>query len=274
MSGKIKFKIGEFSKLCSVTVKTLRHYQKIGLLLPHEVDKWTKYRYYDVTQLSQMVRIRKLKELGLSLEEIRDMFEDGQSEPAKDIVAAKISQTQQELELLRKRLKGLRSIEEGTTKQNTMVKITIKPLPSGVVASFRTHLKGYEKLGELCWNVIGPEMQRLGCECPKETEYCFTIDYNRNHNPEDIDLEYCEVVKERKEESDLIKFRDLPLVEKAVCVEHKGEYVFDEDVAEIMKYIESHGLQVADEWRFCYIHGAWDCESSEDWLTEIQVPVK
>lgn len=34
-----KYKIGEFSKLCRVTVKTLRHYEELGLLTPAEVDE-------------------------------------------------------------------------------------------------------------------------------------------------------------------------------------------------------------------------------------------
>lgn len=52
MKNKMKFKIGEFSKLCQVTVKTLRHYEEIGLMIPVEVDEWTGYRYYDISQLS------------------------------------------------------------------------------------------------------------------------------------------------------------------------------------------------------------------------------
>ena len=44
MKNKMKFKIGEFSKLCQVTVKTLRHYEEIGLMIPVEVDEWTGYR--------------------------------------------------------------------------------------------------------------------------------------------------------------------------------------------------------------------------------------
>ena len=39
MKNKMKFKIGEFSKLCQVTVKTLRHYEEIGLMIPVEVDR-------------------------------------------------------------------------------------------------------------------------------------------------------------------------------------------------------------------------------------------
>ena len=48
MSEKTKLKIGEFSKLMQVTVKTLRHYEQMGLLIPYEVDKWTGYRYYTI----------------------------------------------------------------------------------------------------------------------------------------------------------------------------------------------------------------------------------
>jgi len=62
---KIKLKIGEFSKLCFVTVKTLRHYEKLGLLLPHDVDEWTGYRYYDVNQMKELNDILNLKKTGV-----------------------------------------------------------------------------------------------------------------------------------------------------------------------------------------------------------------
>ena len=38
---EIKFKIGEFSRLSKVTVRALRHYEQIGLLIPEIVDRWT-----------------------------------------------------------------------------------------------------------------------------------------------------------------------------------------------------------------------------------------
>ena len=44
MREKTKLKIGEFSQMMQVTVKTLRHYEKKGLLLPCEVDEWTGYK--------------------------------------------------------------------------------------------------------------------------------------------------------------------------------------------------------------------------------------
>lgn len=61
---KIKFKIGEFSRLNRVTVKTLRYYEEIGLLVPYETDEWTGYRYYSVEQFQQVNTIIYLKQLG------------------------------------------------------------------------------------------------------------------------------------------------------------------------------------------------------------------
>ncbi len=54
MSYKTKLRIGEFSQLMQVTVKTLRHYEQKGLLLPDEVDEWTGYRYYGIGQMQTL----------------------------------------------------------------------------------------------------------------------------------------------------------------------------------------------------------------------------
>jgi len=42
MTKNIRLTIGEFSRFCQVTVKTLRHYERMKLLVPHEVDEWTQ----------------------------------------------------------------------------------------------------------------------------------------------------------------------------------------------------------------------------------------
>ena len=54
MNFKKKLKIGEFSQLMQVTVKTLRHYEQKGLLVPDEVDEWTGYRYYSIDQMQRL----------------------------------------------------------------------------------------------------------------------------------------------------------------------------------------------------------------------------
>ena len=77
MSYRNKLKIGEFSRLMQVTVKTLRHYEHKGLLIPDEIDEWTGYRYYNIEQMLRelSLRHRKLLDWRDSLNEIRTMEE-------------------------------------------------------------------------------------------------------------------------------------------------------------------------------------------------------
>ncbi|MCH5281911.1 MAG: MerR family transcriptional regulator [Lachnospiraceae bacterium] len=62
-------KIEEFSKLSHLTVKTLRFYEKEGLLISENVDEWTGYRYYDKSQLEDAAIIKSYRQLGLTIDE-------------------------------------------------------------------------------------------------------------------------------------------------------------------------------------------------------------
>ena len=66
------YKIGEFSALTGLSVKTLRYYDEINLLKPSHVDNYTNYRYYTAEELQQFKRIEYLKKLGFTLEEIKN----------------------------------------------------------------------------------------------------------------------------------------------------------------------------------------------------------
>ena len=70
----VMFSIGEFARLGGVSVRTLRHYDEIGLLHPATVDQDTGYRGYTADQLSPLNRIVALKDLGLSLTQIRRLL--------------------------------------------------------------------------------------------------------------------------------------------------------------------------------------------------------
>ena len=92
------FKIGEFSQMGQVSVRMLRHYDKMGLLVPNHVDKFTGYRYYALDQLPRLNRILALKDLGLSLEEISHLLEnDLQAEQLHGMLLMKQSQIEQSI---------------------------------------------------------------------------------------------------------------------------------------------------------------------------------
>ncbi|MCM3675409.1 MerR family transcriptional regulator [Peribacillus simplex] len=62
------------AKLRSVTVDTLRHYDKIGLLKPYHIDPETGYRYYSISQYEVLGTIKELRRIGFSLGKIKQFL--------------------------------------------------------------------------------------------------------------------------------------------------------------------------------------------------------
>ena len=274
MSNKTHLKIGEFSKLMQVTVKTLRHYEQRGLLLPDKVDMWTGYRYYSIAQMQRLNIIRSLQRQGFTLEEIKELLEDGMQMPSIEQLTKKIEETEQQLQLLIERRKQLLKWIDSHKQIKSMEKFSIQSLPEIIVASHREIIPDYSARGMLCVNKIGPEMQRLGCKCPAPG-YCFTIEHSKEYRSTDIDIEYCEQVEEMGQDSDIIQFKRLPAVPKALCMKHVGPYErFHESFTEAFAYIEEQGYKIAGDFRTCYIDGVWNQEDPEQWLSIIQIQIE
>jgi DNA-binding transcriptional MerR regulator len=76
--------IGRFARLSGLSVETLHHYDEVGLLRPAEVDGDTGYRRYRPDQLPEARAIRRLRELELSLDQIREVLATGDLSLLKD----------------------------------------------------------------------------------------------------------------------------------------------------------------------------------------------
>jgi DNA-binding transcriptional MerR regulator len=131
------FSIGEFARLGSVSVRTLRHYEEIGLLHPARVDPETGYRCYSPAQLGQLNRIIALKELGLSLAQARLLLAGITLQELHGMLLLRRAQLEQELEAHKNQLLEVEArlsyiAREGTTPADD---VTVKKIPAmGVVA--------------------------------------------------------------------------------------------------------------------------------------------
>ena len=272
MMSKNKLMIKEFSLLCGVTVKTLRHYEKVGLLQPAEVDEWTGYRYYNVAQMQTLANIRRLKRIGFSLDEILDLSERGTLIPSPEMLRKKIVACHEELLAVQRRYNLLCDMEDSQNKLFNMENFSIGFLPEIIVASHREVIPTYADLGRVCYEKIGPEMARLGCKCV-EPGYCFTMEHHE-YRPEQIDIEYCEQVEEMGHDSDIIQFKRLPAIPKVLFVKHVGPYDrFYDTFVEAFRYMDENGLQLGGQPRTSYVDGVWNQEDPEQWLSILQIPL-
>lgn len=266
------FPIGIFSKINKVTTKTLRHYEKVGLLAPEYVDESTRYRYYTSSQIPKLHRIVALKQMGLSLIEIKSVIESEES--IKQILIEKEEEILTLIKEEEAKLAKLRHYLNQLEGEFDMADIMIKSLPKVKVASMRQVIKGYDELFELCPHVMGPEMKRLGCICAVPS-YCFNIYHDGEYKEFDIDVEICEAVTELKEDTNLLKFKEIEAEKMAACILHHGPYSsLARSYASVFKWIEDNGYEVIDSPRESYIDGIWNKEDESEWLTEIQIPIK
>lgn len=112
--------IQAFAKLCGCNPQTLRYYDKVDLLKPGRVDKFTGYRYYDEAQALTFVKIKNLQLGGFSIEEIRPLLAADDEEVYRAF-EAKITEQQARLEAMKNIQRSYRS--EMTTMRNTIENI-------------------------------------------------------------------------------------------------------------------------------------------------------
>jgi DNA-binding transcriptional MerR regulator len=106
--------IGDFSKMTFLSVKALRHYHEVGLLAPAEIDPDTGYRRYDAAQVPTAQVIRRLRELDMSLDEVRAVIEAPDVGARNAAIGAHLRRMEGELEQTRETVKSLRLLLDDT----------------------------------------------------------------------------------------------------------------------------------------------------------------
>ena len=261
------YKIGEFSKLARTTIKTLRYYEQVGLLKPSFVDE-NGYRYYEGEDLIVLNRIMSLRQMNFTIEEIKKIL-DG-----KDLQEL-LTHKKNELENISNNIHEQISKINYLLKENKMnYEVSTKILPECIVYYKEGYLKKYSDSTEFILSSADECLEdNPNIKCI-EPDYCFMEYLDNEYKEENIHARYSQAVLKAGKENETIKFRKV-LETKAICILYKGCYENIRDAyAFLTKYIEDNKLEVIDYFREVYIDGPWNKEKSEEYLTEIEVPIK
>jgi effector-binding domain-containing protein len=268
------FKIGDFSRLSRISVKTLRYYDEIGLLKPVKVDQFTAYRYYSADQLPKLNYIIALKDMGLSLEEVAT-FVDNSLEPhqMRDLFILKKGELQQRLSEEQLRLERVEKLLKQLEKEGAMpdYQVTIKKIEPQLIASIRDILPTYSDVGPL----YGEIFKYLGKKWVfKPAGPPMMLCHDDEYKESDVDVEVAVPIGKKIKGSDRVKVYELPGVE-AACTVYKGAY---ENISEaynaLMSWIEANGYQIVGPDRELYFTEPSKVKDPSENVTEIQFPVK
>ena len=252
------YKIGELSKLCNISVKTLRYYDAEGLLVPDEIDKFTGYRYYSASKLEDCYRIIALKELGFSLDEIRVQLTTNDNEKITAALNAKLDELQALIETTQTQLRTIKSIKNNLTKgESKMFNIIIRATDKVRVAYIRkNYLSKSDALDDIA---------KIKNSLPKIIlgKRNVIINYEIEYKEKDFDLATCVEIVGKLPQNTAYEEKMISLgsnVASLIC--KTGE--LDDAYKAMIKHLDSSSYKVC---------GAYYEIHHDDGTVELKVPV-
>ena len=265
------FTIGEFSRVCGLTVKTLRFYHEQGLLVPSFVDPQTGYRHYDPRQVETARLIAELRKLEFPVSELHQLLKPADDEDLLRIVEQHKSILAGKVKAYRKAIKSLEKFiseeRQGRTMAQSSYDVQEKTLEPMLVAGVRMNGR-YSDCGK-GFARLGRSLGRHICGKP------FLLHYDEEYKEDDADFEACMPIRLAKTEQEM-SVRELA-GGRCVCLLHKGPYQqLGHSYAKILRYVKEKGLRIIMPTREIYLKGPGMIfrGSPTNYVTEIQLVVK
>ena len=268
-------RIGEFSKLSRVSIRMLRHYDEIGLMIPEMVDEFTGYRYYGEAQLPVMNRITALKDMGFSLATISEILKCYKDpEALKQYLIIRQSEITGEVQEMSRRLKLLDTIINRLGKDEAVMKydVTLKTLPERTVASVRKIIPSYQHEGML-WQIL---MEETGPLKLQEDSPCYTlaIFHDGEYKEQDVDVEVQKSIKGNYPNTENVVFKKVPPIQMASAI-FKGSYDQTSEVnEEVVNWIRDNDYEMDGLSFFIYHVSPHEAQNPEQLVTEVCYPVR
>ncbi|WP_028595029.1 MerR family transcriptional regulator [Paenibacillus assamensis] len=269
--------IGEFSKICEVSTKTLRYYAEMGLIQPEEINPENGYRYYSIKQLKTMLFITRMKSYHFSLEEIKailELEEDVAEEKLCSVLHRKKREIQDRLHAMEYTLTQMTSdilnLEKGIPIMAYLDQINVQLVESQPMnilylrkmMSREDYTTGYGMYFNSLYEKIATEqLMMLGSP--------MTIYHSPEFNPSGNDTEFAIPIKEAIKGT-----RVLPagLCAKTVLT---GAYAELTSIyARLREWIEHENYELVDSPYEIYVTDPKQGAAPEEMVTEVYFPVR
>jgi DNA-binding transcriptional MerR regulator len=267
-------KIGDFSKLSRISIRMLRHYDELGLLVPENVDNFTGYRYYSEAQLPVANRITSLKNMGFSLALIGEILTE-YKDPKK--LETYLRLKHKEIEELADNIKNQLLLLETTLSQlrkdgNMEYNVVLKELPKRKVASVRKIIPAYNEEG-LLWNILMSETAPLKIQYDDPC-YALAVFHDHEFKESDVDVEVQIAVKGDYKNTDNVVFKTVEPIEIASAT-YKGSYDKISEVNEVVaNWVKDNNYNFNGFSFLIYHVSPNETQNPDELVTEVCYPVK
>jgi len=267
-------KIGDFSKLSRVSIRMLRHYDDIGLIVPESIDEFTGYRYYSEAQLPLANRINALKDMGFSLTVIAEIL-NTYNDPStlKTYLMLKRTELMEQAEKTSRQLLILEAAINRVGKDENVMdySVNLKEMSQRYVASLRKTIPCYEKEGIL-WEQM---MKELSLQNVQYANPCYPIAifHDEGYKESDVDVEIQLSVQGIYTDTEHVVFKTVPAIQIASAT-FQGSYDQISQVNEsVANWIKDNVYTFAGAMFNIYHVSPSMEQNPEKWVTEVCYPV-
>jgi predicted transcriptional regulator YdeE/DNA-binding transcriptional MerR regulator len=281
-------KIGDFSKLAHVSIKTLHHYDDLGLLKPVHVDRYSGYRYYEIGQLSRLNRILALKDLGLALEQVAELLRaDLSTAEMRGMLRLKqvelVTHVEEEQARLLRVEQRLRQLEMDGCPLHS--EIAVKDLPAQTALVAQVVAASEAVLWPARLSLQSLLQEALEAARLKPATPWFALFDDLPYRETDLELTLAVGVDLRSGQQlgdwqgTPIQLLELPAVPAMASVIHTGDYAtLPQAYASLYAWTQSSGYQPAGSYRELYLPesgvSAMPVPLSQAGVIEVQCPVE
>jgi DNA-binding transcriptional MerR regulator len=269
--------IGEFARLGQVSPRTLRHYGDVGVLTPSHVDPATGYRYYELRQLSDLRRVLALRELGIGLEQIRELVTADANVSVEQMrgmlrlrqaeIAAEITEHQ---DRLRRVASYLDALERGELMRTIDIVTKVAEPVRLAETTGSANGYGYENIHPVFRDRLAVVWHRLNVAGVEPGICVAHYDWPDDAGQVVVHLGF-DIADQSLADDDDVRVVELPSVEVASAI-HRGAPNDITDTFEAMvRWIEDNGYRIADRSRERYLKV--DRENPAQNVTELQLPI-
>ena len=268
-------KIGDFSKLSRISIRMLRHYDEMGLLVPGNVDQFTGYRYYSESQLLLANRINCLKDMGFSLAVISEIIKTYDNPNAlHQFLMLKKAEMKEQSDKIERQLLLLEGALNLILKGENAITyaVILKEMPQRYVASLRKNIPSHDHSGML-WEQMTKELE------PQNVQYTYpcnaiSVFHDDEYKEINIDLEIQISVEGSYQDTKNVAFKKVPPLLIASTT-FKGSYDQIAAVNQVVAdWINDNNYELDNGMIMIYHVTPEKDKNPDNWITEICYPVK
>ena len=270
---RARIAIGDFSRMTHLSVKALRHYHDVGLLRPAAIDEYSGYRFYEPGQVKTAQVIRRFRDLGMPLDDVRAILTAPDVAGRTEVIIAHLERMEAQLAETQAAVASLRSLLEHPVQPGE-IEHRVAPAVVAVAIAGRVTEAGLGEWWGAAFAELYGALRAAGVQAAAPAGALYPAELFHTESGEVVAfVPVPAAVPLPPGSGGRVSMREIPGAELAVAV-HRGPFAeLDQTYGVLGTFVTEREIGVDGPIREYYLVSPFDTEDESRHVTEVGWPV-